>query len=245
MRNLQQCFGMATAHALLPDLPEQVFAARGWLSSVPADIRHQILAAAEPRRFEAGESIASAGQEGGGPFGLLQGRVGCWGASPFTDPTLGYVAIPGDWFGEGPALLGITRTLSFRALERSTLLYLPAVRMRQMADAEPGLQQHFARLSETAAQLMAGLISELLIPNTERRLAILLVRAARTVLDTGPTATAPLPLGQAQLGELVGTSRAQINRILRGWAAQGLVETGYNSIRPRAIDRLEAIASNS
>lgn len=233
---------MATAHSLLPDLPEQVFAARGWLSNVPAAIRRRILAAAEPRYFEAGQSIASAGQDGGGPFGLLQGRVGCWAASHFTDPTLGYVAIPGDWFGEGPVLLDITRTISFRALERSTLLYLPAIRMRQMADAEPALQQQFARLSETAAQLMAGLIPELLIPTTERRLAIKLVRMARTALDSGPTADAPLPLGQAQLGELVGISRAQINRILRNWAAQGLVETGYNGIRPLQLGRLTDIA---
>jgi CRP-like cAMP-binding protein len=175
-------------------------------------------------------------------MGLLQGRVGCWGSSPWSGPILGHVAIPGDWFGQGPAQLGIERSMSFRALEASTLLYLPAYRMQQMAAATPELHAQFAKLSETSAQLMVGLIADALTPGAERRMAAALLKAARSELDSGRLAQAPLPLGQASLSELTCVSRAHVNRILRRWTAKGLVKPGYKHIRLLSLEGLRSIA---
>jgi CRP-like cAMP-binding protein len=247
LRNLGQVSAMPTAAptALSADLSEWVFAARGWLSRVPPALRARILAATEVRHFGAGDAVVSAGQTGGGPFGLLQGRVGCWATSAHSGPTLGYVAVPGDWFGQGPVQLGVERSVSFRALEPSVLHYLPALRIQQMAAADPGLHRQFAQLSETSAQLLAGLVADLLVQDAERRLASVLLRAARFELDMGPLASAPLPLGQFALSELAGLSRSHVNRILRRWMAAGLVSTGYNQILVRTIAGLEAIAQDS
>jgi CRP-like cAMP-binding protein len=230
---------------LPPDLPERVFGARGWLSTVPPAVRAALLGEAEARPFAAGEMLVWAGDEGGGPFGLLQGRVGCWGSSPNHGPVLGHVAVPGDWFGQGPVQLGVARSIGFEALEPSLTLYLPAARLRRMTAAAPELHRHLARLSETSAQLMVGLITDLLMPEAERRLAAVLVRAARTPLDVGPLADAPLPLGQAALAELSGLSRAHVNRLLRRWAAQGIVATGYTSLRLVSTAQLAAIAGGA
>jgi CRP-like cAMP-binding protein len=246
LRNLGQDEAMSKAPAhpsLPPDLPERVFAARGWLSRVPDAVRGELLAASEVRHVVAGEALVGAGEEGGGPFGLLQGRVGCWGTSPHAGPLLGHVAVPGDWFGQGPVQLGVARSVGFAALEPAIVLYLPAVKLRRMAADAPELFRHLARLSETSAQMMVALMTDMLIPDAERRLAAVLVRTRRSALDVEAWATAPLPLGQAALAELCGLSRAHVNRMLRRWTDDGLVATGYNNIRLLAPARLAAIAA--
>jgi CRP/FNR family transcriptional regulator, cyclic AMP receptor protein len=161
---------------LPPDLPERVFAARGWLSHVEVAVRRRLLGVASYISFASGAEIVSAGQEGGGPYGLVQGRVGCWGSSRFSASTLGNVAVPGDWFGQGPVQLGVVRSIGFRALEPSVLLYLPAPKLREMVAAEPELQRQLGKLSETSAQLLVGLLVDALMPRAERRIAAVLVK---------------------------------------------------------------------
>jgi CRP-like cAMP-binding protein len=231
-----------TEDSIAPDLPERVFAARGWLAFVDSPVRRRLLHIGVVRRVPAGDPIAWAGQEGGGPFGLLQGRVGCWGSSDFSPPVLAYVAVPGDWFGHGPILLGVERSVTFRALEPSVLLHLPAAVLREMAAGEPALFRQFAKLSEVSSRLTVGLVADALMPTAERRLAAALVKAARGERDVGPFAQAPLPLGQAALAELASLSRSHVNRIFKRWTAEGVVEFGYNSVTLLSLDALQAIA---
>lgn len=234
--------GKFARQPLSPALRSVIFAARGWLSHVSAATRDRVLDVAEERQFDAGETIVSAGVEGGGPYGVLSGRIGCWVHAPLVDPVLGHVASPGDWLGEGPLVIGQPRSISFRALEDSHLLYLTATTLRRLRETLPDFASDLARLPESNAQTAVALVAELLVPDSERRLALAVLRVARTPVDLD-RADSALPLSQAQLAEMVALSRNHVNRILAQWSQAGLVATGYNHLRLLSIDRLTAIAA--
>jgi CRP-like cAMP-binding protein len=238
---------MAKPHAAARysiDLLERVFVSRGWLAHVDPAVRQLLLGAATVREISPDYAIAVSGDEGGGIFGLLHGRVGCWGASEFALPVLSHVAVAGDWFGHGPIQLGVKRSATFRSLEPCVLLHLPAPVLRELGRNNPQLYRELTKLSETSSQLMVALLTDALMPTAERRLAAKLLRAAGpdSDSDSGQLAQVALPLSQAALAELACVSRSQVSRILRQWKKRGLIEIGYNKVRLLLIEELHAIA---
>jgi CRP-like cAMP-binding protein len=224
------------------DLLERVFASRGWLAHVEPAVRQLLLGAATVREISPDYAIAVAGDEGGGIFGLLHGRVGCWAASEFALPVLSHVAVAGDWFGHGPIQLGVKRSATFRSLEPCVLLHLPAPMLRELGRNNPQLYRELTKLSEISSQLMVSLVADALMPTAERRLAAKLLRAAGPDSDSGQLVQVALPLSQAALAELACVSRSQVSRILRQWQKRGLIEIGYNKVRLLLIEGLHAIA---
>jgi CRP-like cAMP-binding protein len=94
--------------------------------------------------------------------------------------------------------------------------------------------RHFARLLGEYGHLSARIASDLLIPDSERRLAAVLSRfgGLQAVSPAGAAARVPVyvPVTQAELAAAANLSRNTAGKILKGFATRGIVETGYSEI---------------
>lgn len=215
---------------------------RGWLHVLPMAFQQRLVEHCHERRFGTGESIVEVGDEAGGIYGVLDGAVGCWISSPYNEQMMAHVARQADWFGEGPAVTGEARTMSFRALEPTLLLQLTLPAIRQLTAELPETAHCISVLSETAARSAIRAISDLLIPDAERRLAAVLLRV--TGAEEGLAAMPPegVRLSQTELGEMAGFSRHHANRLLLKMQARGLVRLGYQRIIVLELERLVLLA---
>lgn len=206
-----------------------------WLAQQPAAFNQRLMAVARRASHEAGDPISFEGDNDRRIFGILSGSIGCLTGHRHQMPVLGTIIGPGEWFGLGPQLTGTRRILSFVAREPSELVSLGNAELRCLGEAFPDLQQRLAQLAQMHVNYTARVGAELLVPESDRRIAAVLLR-----LSEPRTGQISFPMSQAELGEMANASRASVNKALRTLAQRGLVEVGYGRISVSNRAGLEA-----
>lgn len=194
-----------------------------WLARQPEAFRAEIFARSLPQDYAAGEALYRLGDPPGGIYGLMSGVLTATAAPGEAMPQVLHVATPGLWTGEAPYMLGIPRLIELRAVVPCRTLHLPLDVMEQMTVADPRNARRFGGIPVINLQLLLRMVSDLLIKDTGRRIAAVLLRA------TGEGAVT-LPLSQDELGDMACATRKQVNFTLRRFAAAGWVSTAYRSV---------------
>lgn len=210
-----------------------------WLAKQPAEFNRRLVEIARRACHRAGDSVSFEGDDDRRIFGILSGSIGCLTGHRHQMPVLGTIIGPGEWFGLGPQLTGTRRILSFVAREPSELVSLGNAELRCLGEAFPDLQQRLAQLAQMHANYIARIVAELLVPESDRRIAAVLLR-----LSEPETGQYSFPMSQAELGEMANASRASVNKALRTLSQRGLVEVGYGRIRMSNRAGLEAWFEN-
>lgn len=195
---------------------------QGWLSRQPEAFRDEVLRRALLQDYGAGEAIYHLGDPVGGIYGLVRGMFAVTAAPDASLPRLFHVGLPGVWTGEGPYLTGEPRRLTLVAASRCRVLHLPLDAMQRMTAADPGAARCFAQIPMMNIDTLLRVIADLLIKDPVRRLAAVLVRIGAN--------GAVVPLAQAEVAEIAGISRKQVNFALKRFAAAGWVVNGYRAI---------------
>jgi len=206
----------------------QIFRAlceHGWLSDQPPAFREAVLRHGKAKRVTRRRVIAYEGDADPQIFGVASGSVGIYCSHRHDYPRIGTIIGPGKWFGEGPRMAGKPRVLTFIAAETSVLLTLGDSELRAIAKDHPDLPQRLGHLAEANAQFIAFIVSELLVPQTERRMAAVLLRLCEWRKEP-----IRLALGQSELGEMMNASRASVSRALKRLETRGLLEVGYGTV---------------
>lgn len=219
-------------------MEQDALAMRGWLSLQPESFRAAVLATGQPRRFGKGATIYAQGDAPGGIYGLIDGAVSVTIAPGRTGPHVAHLASPGDWFGEGSFLTGEPRRVSLEAVTDSALFHLPLDAMERLA-TDPGNIRRFGQIAMLNIDLALHVIDDLLISDTDRRIAATLLRAL------GGRTQGSVALSQADLGRLANASRKLVNGALRRFAARGWVETGYSTLEVTNAAALRAFATGA
>ncbi len=176
------------------------------------------------RASEPGGEIFSAGDEADGLRVVLSGQVRIWIAgSDGRELTLAFLE-PGDPFGEIALLDGLPRTASATAQEATRCLFLPAMAVDRVLEADPALARHLV-LS------LCELLRRNLGTITGFAFAGLGARLARTLHDLaldhgsieGRTARFERRFSQQDLAQLLGVTREAVNKRLRALEHDGLV----------------------
>ena len=213
-------------------------AAQGWLATTPEGFAQAVLAEGQLQALGAGDLFSRAGERGYGIWGVVSGQVSMTSAMNGADAPPGILFHPGHWGGYLP-LFDLQRMANGRAVIDSTILTVPYTRVQALLAAEPGAWQHIARLVLMDSLRFATLAVDLMIRDSDRRLAaVLLGQAGCRQAGEG----AEVHLSQAELGEMTKLSRHPVASILAGFAARGWVECGYRSIRVLDPDALRAFA---
>jgi CRP/FNR family cyclic AMP-dependent transcriptional regulator len=199
-----------------------------------------LLATARSKSVSAGEELFHKGDPGSQVFVILSGRLKVMITSSEGDDVVFGLMDPGEVFGElGLLLEEGTRTATIVAVDPCELLiidrrdFLPFLRAHPDAAIKllESLAERLRRISE--------FVEDTLFLNLPSRLAKKLVALSQAY---GREATGgvkiDLHVSQTELGDMVGTTRESINKLVRSWAQEGLItmEQGYITIhRPRAI----------
>jgi CRP-like cAMP-binding protein len=127
----------------------------------------------------------------------------------------------GDVFGDVPLLVRMTEPFDARALEDSVVLSADSVALFRLLERRPRLAQRWLvslalRMAATQARLV-----DLLAGGLDAQVAALLSREAEKDV---------VRLPQSVLAELVGARRTSVNRVLKRFAARGLVRVGYGQV---------------
>jgi len=188
-------------------------------NSLSEQARREISATAHLRSFAAGESICRLDDHGDSMMAVVVGTV------RITLPTVKGKEIiladlrPGEMFGEIALLDGKPRSANATALTKCELMVL------ERRDVLPFLERNPAACMKLMEILCAR------IRRSDERMSDIAfynlpVRLAKTLLSypsqgRGPTR---LSLTQSELAEMAGGTREKVNRCLRDWQRQGILE---------------------
>ena len=147
---------------------------------------------------------------------------------------------PGEVFGEVALLDGEPRSATIRALEPCELIILNRNEFYHFLERNPsaaiGLLQVLARRLRRLSERVED-STFLEIPG---RLAKALVRLAqRYGRDVGDGTRIELKLSQQELGDLVGATRESVNKQLRAWQSDGLLEQEKGRVILKDVEAFE------
>jgi CRP-like cAMP-binding protein len=223
-----------------PDL-DHIFATRGWLSRQPQAFRNRIIKMGRQLRLDRGAPVFHMGDQEGGVYGIVSGGVAVLGGTAWQLPALAHIERAGDWFGHGPVLHGGNRILTFVAAEPTVLLHVPLEPLRHQMREDADFAGRLAQMADASTAAVIWMARDLLIPNSARRLAAVLLRIT-AMGEAPPTDADGYAMTQAELGEMANASRNQVNRVLGILRRAGLVAIGYNRIRLLDVEGLKAFA---
>jgi len=152
----------------------------------------------------------------------------------------GVVALlgPGSIFGEGCLIGHKYRTANAVATSACELVRIGTEAARRALAEDSSFAQLFFRwVLDRNEKLKAGLRDQLLYTN-EKRLARILLALANGDTESRAPRAIPLPITQETLAQMVGTTRARINRFMKKFRERGYVD--YNGMI-RVHDSLRSI----
>lgn len=208
-----------------------VLRGRGWLSSTPADFKLAILARSEWRCFEAGAPIQLGGEDDGELLGLASGVVALRTILGRADTPLMHLVHPVFWFGYVPVLAGRPRRLIADARMPVWLAKVPQTAVRALLAERPERWRHMTELSIINDDIAQTVTADLLIRDSERRCAAVLLRlGARRFSGPDDREPVEVPLTQTDLAGAANLSRNTAATMAQRLAARGLIVLGYRSI---------------
>lgn len=211
-----------------------------WLATRPADFREAFLAAGRLRTFAAGEQISTAGDNadvGPGMYGLVAGQVAVLPAFGAPDAPSAVLFNPGAWLGYAP-LFERVRVVHVRALTRTTILSVNLGVLRRMLYARPDWWQNFAVLFFEYGAGAGIVMSDLVLPRADRRLAAMLLHHAGC-RHAGQAY--PIHLSQEDVGETARLSRHPTRQLLQAFESRGWISQSYRCIRILAPEQLRTL----
>jgi CRP-like cAMP-binding protein len=183
------------------------------------------------------------GEPGNALFALMEGRLKATGEGRDGKEVVFSFMDPGEVIGEIALLDQEPRSATVQAVEDAALLTLHRRDLLPFLDRNPKVAIKLAGVLATRIRRLSELMEDTVFLGLPSRLAKKLLSLARRYGKATPGGLRiELKLPQHELGELVGTSRESINKQLRQWGEEGIVQfaNGYVTIQDAA--RLEELA---
>jgi len=219
--------------------------ARGYIFEALAPaLRARLAAKGHMRHFKAGALIFREGAPGESMMVIAKGAVRISTLAPNAREIVLAELSEGAVFGEISVLDGRARSADAHAATNCTLFTLDRRSLLAMIGDEPDLARSLievlcGRIRRSDERMME--IGFLPIP---ARLAIALLRASGGGAGSDGAVRTRLSLSQTELANMIGSARENVNRSLRKWHGDGVVELkdGWIVIRDRAaLSRLAQI----
>lgn len=220
---------------------QRVLTTRGWLGATPVDFQRTLLSRSNWRRLDAGEPIQVGGEEDGELIGLADGVIEMRTILGPADTPLMHIMRPVFWLGYVPIILGQARRLSASARSPVLLARIPQNAVAKILSERPEYWQYFLQPSIIYGDVSQIVAADLLIRDSERRCAAVLLRlSGRRFVGPDEADPVDVPLTQDELAGAANLSRNSVGAILRRLAERGLIELGRSRIIVNAPAALRA-----
>ena len=216
---------------MLEQQAKTYLAENGWLAGEPHWLRDAIISCSTLQSYEAGELTHIAGDDPGGMFGIAAGSFGIMIPTGNSELTICHLLRTGNWFGIGPVLTKGPRSLTYKAAEGSRVLYASLADLDKIAAGNPEFFRRIGMLSEGSYYAMGiKILGDLLIPSSERRVAAVLSRLGGFGIRETDSAAWPIPLSQAEIGQMSNCSRDRVSRALQKFQKAGWISVDYKKV---------------
>lgn len=213
------------------DEGQRVLASSGWLADVPAEFRDTLLPLGRWHRIEEGSYITFSGEEEEDLIGLAQGTVALTSSLGLAGTPIMHLARAPFWLGYGPLLHGTKRVVNAEARSTVWIATFPKFKVIPLIESRPGWWRPFMKLMGIYGDLSSLMAADLLIQQSDRRCAAVLLRFGGARFGVVPSASPiKVPVTQEELAAACNLSRNSVGTILRRFIALGYVETGYGGI---------------
>lgn len=226
------------------DTAKRAVLKRGWLADQDHDFQKAILERAKLQEYPVGSRVFEVGDFRGGIYGVAAGAFAIKVQQRDGEDRLAHICRAGLWFGYDSLLSRRNRLLEYIAIEPSLALHVPLVALDQLAASDPTYHRYLARITAHGLDNAIVIVSDLLVPNVEKRIASMLLRIASHA-DEDPAGQRFISgLTQAQIGDLANAARDVVNRTLKRFEAKGWIEVSYRHITLHDPAALEALCSS-
>lgn len=208
-----------------------IFERVGWLAGQSEGFRDRVIAASRVCQAPARHLIFAAGDPPGGIFGVVRGGFGVYITSPDHLPRLAHIYRDGRWFGFGPMVGDAERNISITAMEDSVYLHVPLLAIETILAEDPEAPLRLARLSNEKVTNVMRIACDLMIADTARRLAAVLLRVTAADDNLDPVDPEGFHITQLDLAEMANASRPYVNKVLKDFVDRGWIRKSYNCIR--------------
>jgi CRP/FNR family cyclic AMP-dependent transcriptional regulator len=203
-----------------------------------------LLGATTTKHLKTKEMLFRKGDPGNQLYGILSGSLKVMATGADGKDVLFTLMGPGEVIGEIPLLDGGERSASAAAVEPTELLTL------HRRELIPFLESH-PRAAIGLAGVLAARVRRLSERAEDRQTMPLPARMAKRLISLSehygkhPIVGGPVEvrLPQQDLADLVGTTRESVNKLLRAWEEQGIVELGRGRVVLKRPEDLEAVIS--
>lgn len=217
----------------------EIFANHAFFRGLADSAIDELVARSRIERCRRGKTIFRRASPGTAMMAVLRGSVKICTVSRNGKEAVLNVIGPGQVFGEIAVLDGGPRTADAVALVESDILVLDRRDFMPVVRAHPELAQRLlevlcGRLRKTSEQLEDAFFLDM-----PGRMAKALLAA-----QTGESAGGVMQvhLTQRELGEMIGTARESVNKLLHTWQSQGIVALRRGSIAIRKPEALKQLA---
>ena len=214
----------------------EIFAQHAFFRGLADAAIDELVARSRIERCRRGKTIFRRASPGTAMMAVLRGSVKiCTVSRNGKEAVLNVIGL-GQVFGEIAVLDGGPRTADAVALVESDILVLDRRDFLPVVRAHPELAQRLlevlcGRLRKTSEQLEDAFFLDM-----PGRLAKALLAA-----QAGEGAGVQVHLTQRELGEMIGTARESVNKLLHSWQSEGIVALRRGAIsvkRPEALKQL-------
>lgn len=214
----------------------------GWLTETPASFRAALLARCTIRIQPRGSVLYRVGEEPLGFFGVFSGCIAVGTTAHERGTSFVNSFRPGSWFGASAMLKGCRRLGSAVARRPSRCLHISAADFKVLASVDPEAWRWLGALCFANVEIGLGVVDDLTIRASDRRIAAILLRLAGVRKKDVPEEPQPeLELTQDELAHLTNVARATAADYLSRLESQGLIARTYGRVRlldPAGLRRL-------
>jgi CRP-like cAMP-binding protein len=203
------------------------------LASLDEAEREAVLSEARRRRFARDEVIMHAGDPADALHLIARGRVIVRRSGTAGGNSILAVLNAGEFFGELALIAGEPhsgRTATVQAIEVTETICIRAERFEDLRRRRPEVDRFLVESLARRVVLMDDLLVEAMQIPAETRVLRRLLAVAQQFRPADPTMPLVVPLNQADLASMAGTSRATASRIVRTAAQAGALHLGRGRI---------------
>lgn len=203
-----------------------------WFTQLPDNVQAVLAANAVLKTYQKHQMIQTVGDHEAAALHLvLTGTMRvCNINASGNGVTLAHLS-SGDWFGEISILDDNLRTHDAWTMNKVTLLFIPRGVVIQTSQLHPILYKHLALITCQRIRKAFDWINDATSLNTSARLASTIIGIIEPYgKQMGNNIKIDLQLSQEELGFMLGTTRQTINKIIKRWQKQAVLDMHYGFI---------------
>ena len=210
------------------------------VSDFDPDVIERIAALGTTVELAGNQVLFLKGDEGDALYDVLDGRIRISSGDAEGKEIILNIIDPGDIFGEIALLDGKRRTADSSAMAASQLFCVQRSDFLNLMATEPRLTQHLLEMVCDRIRKTSEMLEDSAFLDLPARLAKRLLSLAKNYCKADhDTALTGIQISQAELGQLMGTSRESITKHLQYWRGRGWVTLGRGRVTINAPGALK------